>query len=182
MSPKHFANYLEYQIVDIKNLQTSHEDVQDIAKIACVAWKLSPSKFQTLNGARLWDITMHSPILCVDIRSKMYVIGGFRTWNIVMAYHQKNDSPANVPVQIIKRKMNKNQRREVAASSLLLSLISQSLGMHASKHIGDIWTSIETLAPDLYEHFFKRRSSTKSRLPKELGQSYASFYSKGKSQ
>ncbi|MDQ6997743.1 MAG: hypothetical protein Q9M17_03425 [Mariprofundus sp.] len=182
MTSKHISNYLELQVMDIQKLKTLHVDVQDIAKMACIAWKLAPSKFYALNEMRILDITMHSPILCVEVKSKLYVIGGFRTWNIVMVYYQNNNKPSHVPVLIIKRQMNKKKRKEIAKSSLLLSLISQSLGMHASNHIGDIWISKEILASDLYEHFFEHRASTKSRLPRAFDQSYEAFYPKEKTQ
>jgi len=182
MTSKHFANYIEHQIVDLKNLQIYHKDVQEIAKMACIPWELSPSKFLTFDESRIWDIAINNPILCVVVKSKMYVIGGFRTWNIAMSYYrEKNKKTAKVPVQIINHRMKKSQRIEIAASSLLLSLISQSLGKRINKHIGCVWTLIEELAPGLYEHFFDHGSATKSRLPKTLGQSYASFYPKEKS-
>jgi len=176
---KYFSEFLEHRMESIESLQNCHKDVEDIVKMADSPWKVPTSSFQGLSEDRLMAILISSPISCIRVRSKMFVIGGFRSWNIVKIYCELNGKKMSVPVQIVKRRMNKKQRREFAIYSLFMPLLSHALGQCGQEYIGHLWTSLKDKDPDFYKSFFSSRKSSKSRLPKDFGQSYGSFYPKG---
>ncbi|MDX8396321.1 MAG: hypothetical protein R8K22_07910 [Mariprofundaceae bacterium] len=178
---KNFSSFLETNVISVEELHCHHKDVADIAKMADAPWKVSSSAFQVLSEIRLLDIVVSRPIFCVEVRSKLFVIGGFRSWNILMTYHEKHKKPSYIPVQIVKRKMNSADRKEFAISSLFTPLISHSLGLHGNEYIGHLWESSKDIAPNYYNNFFRINKSTKSRLPKEFKQNFGTFYPKGKS-
>ena len=177
---KHIINSLEHSSLPVEKITTLHADVEDIAKLAVVPWKGDISKFQSLNEKRIFEMLINTPITCVKIRLKYYVIGGFRSWSIIMNFFQ-NRKETHVPIQLVGCRMNTQKRREFAAASLLLPLLTYSLGQHGYQSIGRAWESIQMFNMDLFNAFFAHGASSKSRLSRELGYSYESFYKGDKS-
>jgi len=172
---KRIINYLEYSSLPVEEISAIHTDVEDIAKLAVIPWKGDISKFQSLHEKRIFEMLINMPITCVKVRLKYYVIGGFRSWSIIMNYFQ-NSKETHVPIQIIGCRTNTCIRREFAAASLMMTLITYSLGQHGYQSIGRAWESIQICNMDVFNAFFADGASSKSRLPRELGYSYASFF------
>ena len=171
MKSKHLCHYFEHNVLPVDEVQCCHPDVYEIAKMADGPWLASANRFTEFSETFLLDMLVNFPITCVEIRSKYHVIGGFRSWNVTMAYYKKHEQNICIPVQVIRRKMNARQRVDFAMSSVFFPLLSHSLGANGQEYIGHLWLTIERYSPELYKQLFRNGRPSKSRLPTALGKS-----------
>lgn len=174
---QHNSNYIQKMELSIEHIQNTHPSLDEIVKLVDGPWIAPSESFHHFSEEFLLDILTHSPITCAKIRGKYYVVGGFRSWNIANIHYKENGLSTQIPVQIIRRKMNPNQRIMFALSSLFASLLTHSLGANGQKHVGHLWEIIEQHSPNLYQQIFRDGNPSKSRLPAVLGKSFGSLYS-----
>jgi len=169
-------NNIAFDLIAAEHILGIHSDVQDIARLSDMPWKILPDKYHRLSESSLLSLLLFEPMICVSSKKKYYIIGGFRTWSIFINHYNQNKRKIQVPSLVVKKRMNREKRRDLAYSSMFIPAVAQAQGGKDYQYIGQLWAVMEDYAPSQKKKIFEGSSISKSRLPKELGKSFASFY------